>query len=365
MTSDHDALLRAICENPREDTPRLVFADYLEEHGQAERAAFIRTDIALSLRDEWNADRVRWEGLIPTEISQQPWFAAAYPQPDPQASYSWHGPPLIRRGFRWCATVWNRTPLMFSKEALDLFARHPIEFLFFFDQHPDPPKLVEEPWFSKLTGLGWNAGRCGPRILRPLLKPPPPGLRELDLLSHAVNPDGMRAIGAGLFQNLTRLSLSGTGPRVIAAMLESLEADPASCSLQSLKIGFDSLHGYARALSACLPPSLRILDITGTSLHSAGTQAFVAALRTRELKILKMSANGMGNDGATALFTSPQLAGLKVLDLSYCMIGDEALRTLLENSPLADGLDLLILTSSASADMKQAVKDRMGDRVQM
>ena len=42
MTTDGDALFRAICENPAEDTPRLVYADWLQENGRPERAEFIR-----------------------------------------------------------------------------------------------------------------------------------------------------------------------------------------------------------------------------------------------------------------------------------------------------------------------------------
>src|SRR5438132_3168406 len=42
MTSDGDALFRAICEYPWEDTPRLIYADWLQENGQPERAEFIR-----------------------------------------------------------------------------------------------------------------------------------------------------------------------------------------------------------------------------------------------------------------------------------------------------------------------------------
>jgi uncharacterized protein (TIGR02996 family) len=42
MTSDGDVLFRVICEQPQEDTPRLVYADWLEENGQPERAEFIR-----------------------------------------------------------------------------------------------------------------------------------------------------------------------------------------------------------------------------------------------------------------------------------------------------------------------------------
>jgi uncharacterized protein (TIGR02996 family) len=37
-----EAFLQAIGETPQDDTPRLVFADWLEEQGQAQRAEFIR-----------------------------------------------------------------------------------------------------------------------------------------------------------------------------------------------------------------------------------------------------------------------------------------------------------------------------------
>lgn len=46
--SERDALLRAICDNPDDDTARLVFADWLQEHGDEERAEFIRLQIQLS-----------------------------------------------------------------------------------------------------------------------------------------------------------------------------------------------------------------------------------------------------------------------------------------------------------------------------
>jgi uncharacterized protein (TIGR02996 family) len=42
MTGDGEALFRAICEQPWEDMPRLVYADWLQENGQVERADFIR-----------------------------------------------------------------------------------------------------------------------------------------------------------------------------------------------------------------------------------------------------------------------------------------------------------------------------------
>jgi uncharacterized protein (TIGR02996 family) len=50
---EYEALLRAICAEPDDDTPRLVAADWLEEHGleehgDADRAAFIRIQVELA-----------------------------------------------------------------------------------------------------------------------------------------------------------------------------------------------------------------------------------------------------------------------------------------------------------------------------
>jgi uncharacterized protein (TIGR02996 family) len=45
----HHSFRQAICENPADDVPRLIYADWLEEHGhQPERAEFIRVQIELA-----------------------------------------------------------------------------------------------------------------------------------------------------------------------------------------------------------------------------------------------------------------------------------------------------------------------------
>ncbi|HSQ56299.1 MAG TPA: TIGR02996 domain-containing protein [Gemmata sp.] len=46
--TEREALLRAVCENPDDDTPRLVFADWLEENGEAARAEFTRLQVQLA-----------------------------------------------------------------------------------------------------------------------------------------------------------------------------------------------------------------------------------------------------------------------------------------------------------------------------
>ena len=44
--SDEEGLLAAIRDNPDDDTPRLAYADWLQEHGQDDRAEFIRLQCA-------------------------------------------------------------------------------------------------------------------------------------------------------------------------------------------------------------------------------------------------------------------------------------------------------------------------------
>ncbi len=48
MTADEDALLATIAANPADDLPRLVYADWLEEHGRGVRAEFIRLQIEIA-----------------------------------------------------------------------------------------------------------------------------------------------------------------------------------------------------------------------------------------------------------------------------------------------------------------------------
>src|SRR5262245_34763715 len=45
---EDEALMQAILDSPEDDAPRLVLADWLEEHGEPDRAAFIRVQCALA-----------------------------------------------------------------------------------------------------------------------------------------------------------------------------------------------------------------------------------------------------------------------------------------------------------------------------
>lgn len=50
VLSQHEAFLRAIFDAPDDDTPRLVYADFLQENGEEERAEFIRVQCEMTAK---------------------------------------------------------------------------------------------------------------------------------------------------------------------------------------------------------------------------------------------------------------------------------------------------------------------------
>src|SRR5205823_3796441 len=69
-------LLRAIRATPEEDTPRLAYADWLEENGQPERAEFIRLQCRLATIDEYDPEQPyleRRQDRLLTEDHKKAW----------------------------------------------------------------------------------------------------------------------------------------------------------------------------------------------------------------------------------------------------------------------------------------------------
>ena len=69
--TDRQALLAAVCANPDDDTPRLVFADWLEENGEPERAEFIRLQVEQADVSRTSARRVELAGKRMRELWDQ------------------------------------------------------------------------------------------------------------------------------------------------------------------------------------------------------------------------------------------------------------------------------------------------------
>ncbi len=98
MGASHDGFLRAIAAEPEEDVHRLVYADWLDEHGEPERAEFTRMQCEEARRvmfdDAHNVLRRRIQDLLTAQGWR--WLAADWPEAEP--GQPMHGL-VFERGF--------------------------------------------------------------------------------------------------------------------------------------------------------------------------------------------------------------------------------------------------------------------------
>ncbi len=419
--TDHDALLRAIIENPAEDTPRLVFADWLDEHADAfrdpalprSRAAFIRDDIAASRRDEYDPVRLRWELVEKPKREREGWVKESLPaalRTVPANS------PVFRRGFPWCVRV---TPTGFLAHPERFTGSVPAGTFSFGAPDGAAEKLFQSPHFARFAGLhaegtylqpnemkllaesshakvleelcvsgGLAAGTVttllrsnllarltrldlnapaalGSTVLNHLHQIKSSRLREVSFAASGLpGAQVERALSAPLMQGVTRLSLAGcrlalNGYEALArANLPNLR----DLDLSNTTPGAD---GFRLLCAAPTLARLHWLSFTGNHVNSRLAAELAARRELSNLRVLNLSANAVGNAGATALAQSPHSFNLLVLDLSFSQVGDEGVEAILE-SPLAERLVLLDMRGSpASEEMKEVLKAKMGDRVRV
>src|SRR5262249_52097078 len=120
--SEQAGLLRALCEHPADDAPRLVYADWLDDHGQAAQADYIRSQIAPAQVPEHAALPLRGARRWRDRGATDP----APPLPPLPDGLRW--PPFAyRRGFPWVIEALDVSVLV--REAPRLFELAPIQAL--------------------------------------------------------------------------------------------------------------------------------------------------------------------------------------------------------------------------------------------
>jgi uncharacterized protein (TIGR02996 family) len=136
--SDESALLAAILAHPDEDTPRLMYADWLQENGQPERAEFIR------LQCSADPDEVAGDRAFELEERNEPKWLTGLPQfPDARWEF-WRGFP-----------EYLDAPAELILNRFEAFARVPwIRSLSVHDLHNSTTRdFVSRPWNSRWVEL--------------------------------------------------------------------------------------------------------------------------------------------------------------------------------------------------------------------
>jgi uncharacterized protein (TIGR02996 family) len=389
--ADDPGLLAQVLERPDDDAPRLVYADWYEEHGQVHRAEFIRLQCRLAQLGEQDPERLALE-----QREADLWFAYR----TEWQSRKFAGE--FRRGF---VHKVRRTASMFLRAGEDLFAAVPVEELQVSAVRTDWAAFAASPLLGRLSGLDLEYNRLGAEELRAVLAatrpqglralslqstgfrveharelarwPGLPHLRRLDLSQNRLDEAALAELAGTPFDSLTWLDLTNVGPITSlparaarlayldlynnavepgrldrlaqdAPALTTLKVDgterhtleliesPLAARLESLKLyhynAANVLPGpevLGRLLRPAVPWRLRQLKADFLPLAEAFAGGVTLPLFRLEAGCCKLDARAVAG-----LASSPQLAGLRWLDLHQNPIGDDGARALAESPHL-------------------------------
>jgi uncharacterized protein (TIGR02996 family) len=412
--------LRACKDTLEDDTPRLTLADWLERHGEPQRAEFIRAlllcygeemsdavDVwtasaraaelaqehgpqwlgALALRDLAYFER----GLIQLEMPLKDFLSARRQQVAGTEVAAWiesYRPDIRGKtvGERW---GFLDAPLM--AEVSVLRARL---------QGADPRTsaadfhlLGSTPKLARLRGLHlrWDSGGVvGLRALvegggLPALQaftltrnktdpedaerlaawPRLAQLRALDLGSNYLGAEALAALTAAPLGNLRHLSLRGNyfGDEGMVVLARAPLRRLTRLNLEWNLIGPRGAADLARSPHLVNLTHLDLGCNEEVGIRDAGAAALAVSPTLGNLTHLGLHTNGVGNDGAKALARSRHLTRLRRLHLSNNRIGDRGARALAD-APNLEGLAVLDLYANPIGEQgKNALRRRFGDRV--
>lgn len=223
------ALLAAVLAHPDDDTPRLVYADWLQENGQLERAEFIRVQIELARRPNL-ALQARESALLAAYGER--WLAPLR-TPDGPLFGEAHG--VFRRGF--VEIIWM-TAGRFLERADLLFTRIPVrELRVTRTSLEDFTRLIGSDVLLRLATLDLSDRKLGDEAVSLLAGSPPlRNLRVLRLRGCGFTHAGAIALVRSPFLSGLRtldVSYNALGPAALAALRErfgeGLVAEGAVC----------------------------------------------------------------------------------------------------------------------------------------
>lgn len=337
--SDEKALLAAIWEHPHEDTPRLMYADWLDEHNQAPRAEFIRAQCERARLDPW-ADAARVEELLKREAVLWKPNVKGWKAPLPKKLQN----APFRRGF-----VYPRPIGLTGAQFLKL----------------KPDALDDAPqWTATLRTLGRHFAKvfASPLLLR---------VNELSV-EYANHPGDLLAdlTGNERLRNVTDLFIVSDGPpesvtafysepatgnlaRLFAgnlrpAAFRALAATPVARRLKYLSFWLTDttdLDGWAAChLSAAHFPQLRAVKLFygGPTENVMNPIRLLTGASAAPLARIEMNWCRITDDGVEELAAWPGLAGVRELEIEFNDFGARGLGAL-ARSPFAGGLKLLKL----------------------
>jgi uncharacterized protein (TIGR02996 family) len=250
---DANAFLRAIVDDPDDDAPRLVYADWLEENGDQPRAEFIRVQCALTARAGEESPDLRHLHERDEDLRNR--HAAEWTPRIPPLRRSLRV--VFRRGFVEEVTAEARAFVAGADELFRLAPVRHVRLLWGADAPHERARFMQivsaVPQLARLHSLDLSDGFIGSDGVQALsVCEYLAGLESLDLRGGHVGERGVRAlVEAPWFANLSYLNLS--------------DNDINAGAVHAIGVRLDVLYRAGQL-------KLRQLPLEGNPLRSAGTR---------------------------------------------------------------------------------------------
>jgi uncharacterized protein (TIGR02996 family) len=338
MTTHDEAFLEAIREQPDDDAPRLIYADWLEEHGQPERAEFIRVQCG---KERVPSGSPRYYEFLSREQAllvehEKEWLGSL------NDVLKYH---QFRRGFLDSIEL---EPYEFLRKEAELFHLGPIRELSLSKPYPLLPSVLASPLLDQVTSLSFTNDLFGSAVVNALCGSPRlKQLRGLNLSHNHLNMEAVAALcQAPFFAQLRYLDLSNNHD-IGATAMEHLVGSGGTAHLRHLNVAFDNLGDAGlQVLTSARPFYRRLmyLDVSGNEVSAAG----IRSLSHRKGNLLELYAtnNLLGDDAVRTLASSSAFSKLTVLDLGRTRLGSESCAAL-ARSPHLHALTSLHLSGNS------------------
>jgi uncharacterized protein (TIGR02996 family) len=309
-TTLHDAFLEDIVAHPTDDHARLIYADWLEDHGDSARAELIHTQIALTDLDP-DSERYTELDLRVEELLDEHEEEWAGPIRSLVKEYR------FRRGFVAEVSVSGE---QFLQHAATLVKLTPLESI----------------------AVNAESALVEAIALRPELR----RVRRLEVRGHDLGDASLGQLASSPYLGpLEHLTLHACGLSTAAAhILAGMPLD----HLTHLNLGANDLRDNGAVVLCACPKltRLRYLGVGGNELGPPTAEALVASPSLWALERMNLGANYFDDDAVALLANAANLASLRELDLRYNEFGFEGARALAA-SPYLARLTRLDVTENA------------------
>ncbi|WP_029630127.1 TIGR02996 domain-containing protein [Zavarzinella formosa] len=332
MHPEQAALWETIRENPHDDAPRLIYADWLEENDDPDRAEFIRRQVddaqmeaCGGIDDRFVENRLRCRELFQTH--QRKWwtplhkflddtdFVRGFPSPRFDSRH-FRSFIQLARYYQWTIPEWR---LLMESGVSRLL------------------EYASQPCFRMAVSLELISDIPNPAILKPYLNAP----NLLNIWSLTLGMDRIRTghlevmMDSPLPDQLREFAIRRESAINFSHLRGAMRRAGFS-SLRSLTlVNQQIIDEVLWQIDECIPlRRLRSLDLSHNLLGKGAVACMSASGEDSALSALNLSGNQLDDEAAAVISGTSNLSNLTSLDLSHNQISREGLMALAESPRL-------------------------------